>query len=150
MIIGYILDIYGPVEEKFKYEFLSKIKNEPNINYYGLLKQGEILKVLNKYDALLFPTYYKGEGFPGTILEAYMAGLPVIASNWKYNTEIIEDGRTGMICETKSVESIVEKILDMNKNIEKYQNMSINCKEISDMYTEEKITQILFKVLSVE
>ena len=146
----YTLDIYGPLEEKFKDEFLSKIKIIPNISYNGILKQGDVLTILNKYDALLFPTYYNGEGFPGTILESYMAGLPVIASDWKYNKEIIEDGKTGIICEAKNVDSIVKAVLEINNNIEKYKYMPINCKQIATMYTEEKITKILFKVLSIE
>lgn len=143
------MDIYGPLEEKFKYEFLSNIKNEPNISYNGTLNQGEILTTLNKYDALLFPTYYKGEGFPGTILEAYMAGVPVIASDWKYNSEIIENKVTGLICEPHSVKSIVNCIKMLNNNFEKYKNMPLNCKKNAEEFSEKKVAPILFKFLDI-
>ena len=144
---GYSLDIYGPIDEKFKDEFLAKIKNSSNIIYHGALKQGEILTTLNKYDALIFPTYYKGEGFPGTILESYMAGVPVIASDWKYNSEIIENEVTGLICEPHSAQSIVNCIKKLNNNIEKYKNMPLNCKINSEEFSEKKVEPILFKFL---
>lgn len=60
-------------------------------------------EVLKNYDALLFPTYYEGEGFAGTIIDAFAAGLPVIASDWKYNSEIIKQGITGVITKTHSI-----------------------------------------------
>lgn len=40
---------------------------------------------------MLFPTYYSGEGFAGTLIDAFSAGVPVIASDWKYNAEIVNE-----------------------------------------------------------
>ena len=143
------LDIYGPLENNFKNEFLLKINNIENIKYHGILKPGEIITTLNKYDALLFPTYYKGEGFPGSILESFMAGVPVIASNWKYNSQIVEENKTGLICKVHSVNSIIECIKKLNLNFEEYKNMPLNCKKEAEKYSQEKIEEILFKALEI-
>jgi glycosyltransferase involved in cell wall biosynthesis len=51
-----------------------------------------LTKVLRDYFALLFPIYYIGEGFAGTAIDAFSAGVPVIASDWKYNSEVIKEG----------------------------------------------------------
>ncbi len=59
---------------------------------------------------MLFPTYWKGEGFPGVIIDAFVAGLPVIATDWNMNTEIIEDGVNGFIIEPKSSAALAEKM----------------------------------------
>lgn len=40
---------------------------------------------------MLFPTYWSGEGFPGVIIDAYIAGVPVIASDWNFNKEVVSD-----------------------------------------------------------
>lgn len=47
--------------------------------------------VLKGYFALLFPTYYKGKGFAGTLIDAFSVGVPVIASDWKYNAELVNE-----------------------------------------------------------
>lgn len=146
----YTLDIYGPVEESFKEILENKIKDIPNVTYHYPLEQGEILTTLNKYDALLFPTYYKGEGFPGAILEAFMAGVPVIASRWKFNEEIIEEGKTGLFCEHHSAESIIKCIKKLNNDLEKYRTMPLNCQKEAEKFSAEKVTKILFKTLDIK
>lgn len=50
-------------------------------------------KKLNEYDILLFPTHWKGEGVPGILVEAKMAGLAVIASPMNFNAEIIREDK---------------------------------------------------------
>lgn len=148
--IKYSLDIYGPLEKDFEEEFLIKVNNSKNIKYHGILKPEDSIIELNKYDAMLFPTYYKGEGFPGSILESFMAGVPIIASNWKYNTQIIESGKTGLICETHSVKSIIKCIKELNNNLEKYKFMPLNCKKVSEKFSKDKVEKILFETLCVE
>lgn len=48
---------------------------------------------MNEYDILLFPTHWKGEGVPGILVEAKMAGLAVIASPMNFNAEIIREDK---------------------------------------------------------
>ena len=84
--------------------------NQPkNISYKGTIKQEESCIILKKYFALLFPTYYKGECFAGTIIDAFTAGIPVFASDWHDNKNIIKDNITGRIYKAKSVQSIIAK-----------------------------------------
>ncbi|MFR3494185.1 MAG: glycosyltransferase [Blautia sp.] len=60
-----------------------KASSPQYIRYKGMVPFNQSTEVLKNYDALLFPTYYEGEGFAGTIIDAFAAGLPVIASDWK-------------------------------------------------------------------
>lgn len=46
---------------------------------------------------MLFPTHFPTEGIPGSVLDAYIAGIPVVASDWTYARELIENGKTGII-----------------------------------------------------
>jgi len=95
------LDIYGNVDKLWIDELekiISKNKNPYlKIKCFGLISDDKVIKLLSNHHALLFPTFYKGEGFPATILESYMAGLPAIASNWANNDEIVIDGVTGFL-----------------------------------------------------
>ena len=55
----------------------------------------------------MFPTYYAGEGFAGTLIDAYSAGIPVIASDWKYNSEIVNES-VGFVYKTGDQGAFVE------------------------------------------
>ena len=36
------------------------------------------------------------EGIPGTIIDAYSAGVPVISARWESFSDVVEEGRTGI------------------------------------------------------
>lgn len=108
------LDIYGQIDFKYRDEFKKIMAGVPNyIKYKGTVPFDKSVEVLKNYYALLFPTYYDGEGFAGTILDAYASGVPVIASDWKYNSEIITNEKTGFLFNTHNM-NVMVKIL---KNI---------------------------------
>ena len=89
---AFSLDIYGQVDRAQTEWFDSLQKNfPPYIRYAGAVPFDKSVDVLKNYFALLFPTYYDGEGFAGTLIDAYSAGIPVIASDWKYNTELVNE-----------------------------------------------------------
>lgn len=88
----FTLDIYGQVDS-VQIEWFDELQSKfPSyIRYAGLVPFDKSVDVLKEYFALLFPTYYEGEGFAGTLIDAFSAGVPVIASDWKYNTEIVNE-----------------------------------------------------------
>lgn len=80
------VDFYGKIDDGYS-DFMSIIENVPNVSYKGFLdltNKNGYLK-LSEYDFMLFPTYWPGEGFPGIIIDAYISGLPVLASDWNLN-----------------------------------------------------------------
>ena len=93
----YTLDIYGQVDSA-QTEWFNELKSifSSYIKYGELVPFDKSVEVLKNYFALLFPTYYEGEGFAGTLLDAMAAGVPVIASDWRYNTEIVNE-KTGYV-----------------------------------------------------
>ena len=91
-IQAFSLDIYGQVDGAQIEWFESLQTKFPSyIRYGGLVPFDKSVDVLKDYFALLFPTYYEGEGFAGTLIDAYSAGVPVIASDWKYNAELVNE-----------------------------------------------------------
>lgn len=112
------IDFYGPINQDDKEEFLSLVEHHKAcIRYLGVLQQDEVPKKMVNYDVMLLPTTIFTEGFPGSILDAYIAGIPVIATEWKHSHEFIDDEKTGFIipfCECQ--EAFNEKILILNKD----------------------------------
>lgn len=64
---------------------------------HGYLPNDRLRKTLAGDDVLLFPSLYPFEGHPGAVLEAFMAGVPVVATDWPGPCEIVEHGVNGLI-----------------------------------------------------
>ena len=116
-------------------------------NYKGVLQPEEVLTTLRKYDVLIFPTHYEGEGCPGILVEALSVGLPIIASNWKYNEEFVENGVNGFLCEVFDVESYVESIIALAMDPIKRNEMS-RCSYIkSQFFSIDMARSLLLSIL---
>lgn len=93
-------------------------------DYKGVLQPKDVLEVLRGYDALIFPTHYEGEGCPGILVEALSVGLPIVASDWKYNDEFVENEVNGFLCETFNAEAYAKAIITLAENPEMRRFMS--------------------------
>lgn len=131
--VVFTLDIYGQVDsEQAKwFQYLQDTFPE-YVKYGGLIPFDQSTEVLKDYFALLFPTYYEGEGFAGTLIDAMASGIPVVASDWKYNSEIVKDGITGQII--KEDETLDQKLLNMLICPQSWLNMKIRTINESKRY----------------
>lgn len=150
--LGYmfIVDFYGALDKDYK-DFPSRIADIPNISYKGYLDvtKKEGYDVLATYDVMLFPTYWTGEGFPGVVIDAYIAGLPIISSNWNCNEEVVDES-TGIIIPHHNEEALfvaIKKVLDNEIDLDK---MSQECQKRAGQYdnrvvlSEENLKRIGF------
>lgn len=133
---GFSVDFYGPFENTYKEEFIKAIEVVENVSYKGFLNLNDTknYNVLAKYDVMLFPTYWHGEGFPGIIIDALIAGLPVIATDWSMNKELIKDGENGWIIPPHNSEALanaMEKVLEDRVSLKK---MAKACQDRASLY----------------
>lgn len=138
-----LIDFYGQIDNKDKAYFENSLQKYDFISYKGELQPDEIHKILSEYDLLILPTRYKGEGFPGAILDAYISGIPVLVSDWKYNKEFVNDGITGYICDGNSPDHFYEKILTLYKDASLLYNMKQAAYEKSKEYNIDCIWNLL-------
>lgn len=146
---GYHLDIYGQIDLN-QTEWFEKLKQSfpEYIKYGGLVKFDQSVQVLKDYFALLFPTYYEGEGFAGTAIDAFSAGVPVLASDWKYNKEVIKDGINGALFEAKNVEELSNKLVNLAKNPTPWMAMRNQCIADAYAYKPDNVMKILLEELT--
>ena len=144
----YELDIYGQVETGQEEWFEKLKKSFPDyISYKGMVQSDKSVEVIKKYFLLVFPTRFFTEGIPGTILDAYAAGVPVLSSRWKNFVDVVDDGCTGIGYEfgnLKELINILELISDFPKTIieKKYK-----CLNKAKEYVPELVLQSLIKRL---
>lgn len=112
--IAFKLDIYGNVLPEYKEHFDALIAgcDISEVAYKGVAPAGESTSVLNGYLALAFPTRCPGEGVPGTVVDAYCAGIPVIASQWLSYAEMIKEGETGVTYEFFNRDALLDVLLN--------------------------------------
>ena len=131
----YTLDIFGQVDVEYKERFSQLEKSFPDyISYGGAIEANKSVETLKSYFALLFPTYYKGEGFAGTLIDAMSAGVPVIASDWKYNPEFVVSGKTGVIIKNCNAERLAEELINIAAAPEKWNSMRLSALKESEKY----------------
>lgn len=148
--IIYTLDIYGQIDSNYKDKFEILQKDFPEyIKYKGCIDSNKAVEVISKYFLLLFPTRFKTEGLPGTLIDAYNAGVPVIASNWNSSKEFVEENKTGLIYEFENQEDLKKKIEYAIENKEKIENMRDKCKRFSHMFRPEEAIKPLLNVLDL-
>ena len=142
------LDIYGQVDCNQK-DWFDRLKNDfPSyIQYKGMVPFEKSVETLKEYYMLLFPTYYNGEGFAGTLIDAFAAGVPVIASDWHFNCEIVDDNENGFIVKARNVENLIEKIEWCIQNAETVADMKINCLKKAEALSPAKVINQLVSLL---
>lgn len=144
----YTLGIYGPVDSA-QTEWFDSLKNTfpPYITYQGAVPYDRSVDVLRQYDALVFPTHFYTEGIPGTIIDAYAAGVPVISARWESFSDIIREGATGIGYEFDSYEDLLDKLIYVYKNQKAICEMKENCIEEARNYLPDSALAVLIKQL---
>ena len=143
------LDIYGPVDISYKPCFDRLLmENKDYVTYKGIANSHKSVEILKDYYALLFPTCWRGEGTPGTIIDAYASGLPIIATDWRANKEMIKQGTTGILYPSDVHTTLTEAIQWAMDHQEQMQLMRVECRTAFDMYRPEKILDTIMKCIS--
>lgn len=139
------LDIYGKPDDDYVDRFNQIMGGVPEyISYKGVVPFDESVETLKNYYMLLFPTTFYGEGFPGTIIDAYASGVPVLASDWSCNPELIIEGKTGLLYESGKPEQFTEKIEWAIQHTNEVSSMRYACISEAENYTPEKVYPIIF------
>lgn len=139
------LDIFGEPCPDYKNEFDEiTAGTEKFIFKNGYLNGDKVIDTLSEFDAMLFPTYYPGEGFPIGVVECLTGGVPVIASDWHYNCEIIQHGKTGFIFDLNNAGGLEECVYKLLNDRELLLEMKKNALEYSRMFEPHTVLNDLF------
>lgn len=84
---------------------------EDVVRYHGPQYGSQKEKFWNKSDIFVFPTFYHNECFPLVLLEAMQHGLACVSTNEGGIPDMIEDGKTGLICERNNPIDLANKIM---------------------------------------
>jgi glycosyltransferase involved in cell wall biosynthesis len=106
------LDIYGVVQSSataYQREMLALASRDPRVSFRGAIASPEVVPTLRQYDFLVVPSQWMETG-PLVVLEAFAAGIPVIASKLGGIAEIARDGVDSLLVEPRAVASWTETL----------------------------------------
>jgi len=141
------LRIYGDynINSPLFKEFMKKIKDNPNIKFFGGYKNPKI--PFSEIDVLVFPSIWHETGSPTLVVaEAFATKTPVLSSDVGDLSEFIQNGKNGFLFEmgnssdlTEKMQIIVKnpKLLDeLKKNLPSVKSIEQQAKELEKIYRE--------------
>lgn len=137
------LDIYGHVMEHYAASF-EELQREfgDAIQYKGVADFDKSVDILKNYFMLVFPTRYYTEGIPGTILDAYSAGLPVICAEWESCYDIITK-EVGITYAFDNDDELVKAIQYAIAHPEEMNQKKKNCLFEARKYSSDEIVKTI-------
>ena len=140
--VHYFICGRGPDENELR-EYIASLGVEKNVHLLGF--RTDMKELLSAADVFLLSSLQ--EGLPRSTMEAMASGLPCIVSAIRGNTDLIDDGVEGYLCDPNDAEGFAARIntlaadpglRDRMKNacLEKIQQYDIQVvvKEIADIY----------------
>lgn len=128
------VDVYGPLFDDLPADLFD---HRRRIFYKGFLNHRDVVSTMQQYDALVMPTKATTEGYPGVILEAYAAGLPVIATTCGAIPEIV-DQTSGILVEPRNVESLFQAMKRLSEDSDLYQRLCANTRTKAESFSVER------------
>ena len=137
------IDVYGTLGydlPESAFDGLSRVR------YRGPLDPGEVHDVLARYDALVLPSY--SEGYPGVVLEAYGAGLPVVTTRLPSLIELVDD-TSGVLVEAGDAEALYDAMKRLSEDATLSDRLRAGVRErrgdFSDAIWHERFVEFCFE-----
>lgn len=103
-------------DRKFQRELETRIRElglEPHVTFHGVLRGEELQALFNSTHVFAFPTFFESETFGLVVAEAMSAGLPVVATDWRGVSDVVEHGRTGFLIPPRDAHALAERLSEL-------------------------------------
>jgi glycosyltransferase involved in cell wall biosynthesis len=134
------LDIYGPLDaadekEVFRYMHASNGR----VSYKGVVEPVKVQAVLTDFHFLALPTFHPGEGLPGILVEAGMAGIPIIITRFNALPEYFKQEESALFVEPRDLPELEQALLRLVKDDDLANNLSEGIKSVVVPFRLESI-----------
>jgi len=109
---GFVIELYGPIDEPYKCTFFKKVNDMSNVEYKGEIYGEEKEKLLNSSRGLILLS--ASEGMPMVVLEALSQGMACFLSDRVNMSEYIEKHNVGLITSL----NLTEATLNLSKFVD--------------------------------
>ena len=143
-------DIYGPLWPQSAERFNQRLPLAENVSYKGVLHPDDVIATIEHYDALVLPTFYQGEGHPGVIIEAMMAGVPVVTTDFRSIPELVQHEVNGLIVPPKDADALANTLLRVDREPALLKNMAQRHWELRQQYGVSRVVPEILRQMGVQ
>jgi glycosyltransferase involved in cell wall biosynthesis len=104
--------LVGPLESEGPFAIDREAIERLSPHVLSLGRRADVPALLGMADVFAFPTEYR-EGIPRVLLEAGLAGLPIVASRMPGCSDVVEDGRNGYLVAPGDVHGFATRMTDL-------------------------------------
>ncbi|HKX28589.1 MAG TPA: glycosyltransferase family 4 protein [Blastocatellia bacterium] len=127
-------------------QVLQAARNNPAIEYLGPQNHETVIEMMKQASFLAFPSRWY-EGMPGTIIEAYGTGTPVITSALGSMSGMVEHGKTGLHFRAGDVADLIRQVTWATSHPAAMASMRLAARtEFETRYTADKNYEALIRI----
>ena len=132
----------GPEETRLKN--LQKEMLLKDVYFLGALSHAELSSVYDSCDIMINSSNI--DNFPGSILEAFACGIPVVTTRVGGIPFMVKEGETGFMVDADDHEGLARGVLTLLQNPEIARLFSISGRRVAEEYSWEKISQTVLNM----
>ncbi|GJQ57447.1 MAG: glycosyltransferase [Candidatus Scalindua sp. AMX11] len=126
----------GPLKKELE-EYSRNLGIEQNVIFTG--ERSDIPELLQEMDIFVMTSLF--EGIPNAIMEAMLAGLPIVSTDVGAISEVVIDGENGFLCPSHDSKNLADKVIRLIKDEEEARSMGESGKKmILNAFGIEKMT----------
>lgn len=114
----------------------------------GRLGRADTMGFLKAADIFALNTAY--EGLPHTVIEAMIAGVPVVTTDVGGNPEIVQDGETGLLVRYGDIGALAEAIRRLEDDAGLKNKLVSNARGRLDRFAKDRMVEEMMRVLGGE
>ncbi len=105
----------GPKDKGNMARFQETFSSSENITFTGKYAHRTVIQRLQMGDIYVLPSFEFSDGCPNSVLEAFLAKLPVIATNIAAVRDLVVPGKTGFLAKCGCPRSLADKMIEAAK-----------------------------------
>ena len=140
--IFYIIVGDGPLKNHLA-ELIANLGMNTKMQLLGY--RTDVIELLKTSDCFVFPSLR--EGLPVSLMEAMASGLPVVCSNIRGNTDLVDDGVNGYLFQNSDMKSLLDSL---NKAIRTGNKLAENSTEIIGPFSQKTVLAQMVKIYLLE
>ncbi len=142
--------IAGAIDNSTKQTLNALFKQlKENVEYLGIVRKNDKLKLLINSNIFILPTYYPMEGQPISILEAMATGNIILTTDHAGISDIFVNKKNGFYINQNNPEDIAKKLEELSISLPSHKEMMLNNhKETLVKYTADNFIETISKILN--
>lgn len=139
--VKYVIVGMGELEKVYR-SLIKELHLQKRVVLVGYRE--DIPELLQMSDVFVFPSLQ--EGLPASVMEAMAAGLPIVCGRIRGNTDLVTDGKEGILVDPRDSQAFAKAIMEIRENPDKGAVYGENAKKKIQGFCVEVVNEKMRKI----